>query len=268
MDISALSKVLPQLWTQVHSLARELEAGTYTDWPPLTARLRFLSDPDLINTINARIPGWDKIATVNNGGTARHTILVLATSMNLPEYTETAVQTQLEIQWAALLHDIDKNIAGGRDASHPFRSAAVAVKAMPGLGFEYQPNATLSDIENWSELVMSAQHEVSGRILHDHTNLKEIVEGVHSQWGNGTSASRILKAILFHQSLPTLNDWPNPVLLNDEELRTSLISEDMNVLGPLLIADSDSWNIFDNIRFAYLDELRMSNAETYRRLEK
>lgn len=266
MDIPSLSKVLPELWPQVERLARELESGTYTDWWSLTTRLIFLNNSDLIDIIDARIPGWYKIATTNNGGTARHTILVLATCMNLPEYKETTAQTQLEIQWAALLHDIDKNTAGGRDASHPFRSAAVAVKAMPGLGFELQPNVTTSDIEGWSQLVMSAQHEVNGQVLHDHTHLNEIVEEVHRQWGNGTSASRILKAALFHQSLPTLKDWTNPVLLSDEELRASLTLEDMDVLAPLLIADSDSWNIFDDVRFAYLDELRANIVETCKRL--
>ena len=267
--IPNLSNVLPELWTQVDLLARELEVGTHTDWSALTARLEFLNDPNLINLLNTHIPGWHKIATINNGITARHTILVLATCLNLPEYKETAPQIQSEVQWAALLHDIDKDHgAGGKDTSHPFRSAAVAVKAMPGLGFELQPNVTIKDIECWSKLVMSAQHEINGQLLHDHANLKEIVEGIYRQWGEETSASRILKAILFHQSLPTLKDWPNPVLLNDEELRASLTPEDMNVLAPLLIADSDSWNIFDDVRFAYLDELRANIAETYRRLGK
>lgn len=262
IDIPSLSKVLPELWTQVERLARELESGTYTDGWSLTTHLISLNNPDLIDIINTRIPGWHKIATINYGSTARHTTLVLTTCLNLPEYKEKTPQTQSEIQWAAVLHDIDKNVSAGKDASHPFRSAAIAVKAMPGLGFTLQPNVTTSDIEDWSYLVMSAQREVNGRVLHDHTNLHEIIEGMHYQWGNGTSASRILKAILFHQSLPTLKDWTNPVLLNDEELRASLTLEDMDVLAPLLIADSDSWNIFDDVRFAYLNELRVNIAKT------
>jgi len=265
--IPILSNVLPELWTQVERLARELEVGTYADWSSLTNRLQFLNDPDLINLLSTHIPGWHKIATINNGITARHTILVLATCLNLPEYRERPPQAQSEIQWATLFHDIDKNVLGGRDASHPFRSAAIAVKAMPGLGFGLQPNVTPKDTEGWSELVMSAQHEVNGQFLHDHTHLKEIVEELHRQWGKETSASRILKAVLFHQSLPTLADWTNPVLLSDEELSASLTLEDMNVLAPLLIADSDSWNIFDEVRFAYLDELRANIAQTLNQLE-
>jgi hypothetical protein len=41
----------------------------------------------------------------------------------------------------------------------------------------------------------------------------------------------------------------------------------MEVLGPLMIADSDSWNIYDGPRFAYLVELRASNAETRDRIQ-
>lgn len=269
ITIPALSNVFPELWTQVERMAHELEVGTYADWSSLTARLGFLNDPDLINLMNTRIPGWRKIATINNGITAQHTILALATCLSLPEYKEKGLQKQSEIQWAALLHDIDKFYgAGGKDTSHPFRSAAIAVKAMPGLGFELQPNVIPKDIEGWSELVMAAQREGNGQVLHDHTHLKEIVEGIHRQWGKETSASRILKAVLFHQSLPTLKDWTNPVLLNDEESRAFLTLENMDVLASLLIADSDSWNIFDEPRFAYLDELRANITETYKRLGK
>lgn len=266
ITIPTLSSILPKLWTQVERLSHELEVGIYDDWELLTARLAFLNDLDLIDLINAHVHGWHKIATTKRGITAHHTILVLATCMNFPEYKDKSPQTQSEIQWAVMLHDIDKNASGEKDASHPFRSAAVAVRSMPGLGFELQPNVTSKDIEAWSELVMSAQHEVNGQILHDHTHLKEIVDGIHHQWGKETSASRILKAALFHQSLPTLNDWSNPVLLNDEELHASLTLEDMDVLAPLLIADSDSWNIFDDIRFAYLDELRGNISKTRKRL--
>jgi len=108
---------------------------------------------------------------------------------------------------------------------------------------------------------MSSQRE-----MNHHAHLTEIVAGLHQHWGKDTSASRILKAILFHQSLPTLKNWTNPVLLNDAELHMSLSISDMEVLGPLLIADSDSWNIFDEPRLAYLDELRTNISETCRRL--
>lgn len=265
-SIRTLSTVLPGLWSQVSDLAQELQANAYSDWPPLVARLGFVTEPSFADSIEKCVPGWRKTARIKEGVTAEHTILVLATSMTLPEYQQSTPRTQREIEWAALLHDIDKNVSGGKDFTHPFRSAAIAVNAMQLLGFEIRDNITTQDIANWAQLVMSSQREVNGQIMHDHTHLSEIVEGIHQQWGKDTSASRILKAILFHQSLPTLKDWTNPALLNDEELHASLSLSDMDILGPLLIADSDSWNIFDEPRYAYLDELRADVAKTRRRI--
>jgi HD domain len=265
-SIPTLSTVLPELWLQVSALANELKANAYNDWSSLIERLDFLSDRGLVDSIEKCIPGWRKIATIKEGITAEHTILVLATSMTLPEYQQTTPQTQCEIEWAALLHDIDKDVSGGKDLTHPFRSAAVAVKAKQILGFEVQAGISTQDIDRWTRLVISSQHELNGQIVHDHSHLTEIVSRLHQLWGKDTSSSRILKAILFHQSLPTLRDWTNPVLLNDQELRMSLSISDMEVLGPLLIADSDSWNIFDEPRLAYLEELRANIAETRRRI--
>jgi hypothetical protein len=264
--VPILSTVLPELWSQVSELAAELQANVYDDWPPLNARLAFLSEAGTIETIEKRVPGWQKMATLQNGATARHTILVLAVNMTLPEYQQASSLTRNEIDWAALLHDIDKEVLGGRDSAHPFRSAAAAVKALQILGFDLQPNVAAQELEEWATLVMSSQRDLGGQTVHDHAHLQEIVGGIHSHWGQNTSGSRILKAVLFHQSLPTINDWMNPVLLDDEELCRSLSISDMEILGPLLIADSDAWDIFHEQRFAYLDELRANVTETRRRI--
>ena len=59
----------------------------------------------------------------------------------------------------------------------------------------------------------------------------------------------------------------NAVLLTDEELSYALTLNDMKVLGALMVADSDSWNVFDEVRTAFLYELRANNAETRRRIQ-
>ena len=38
-----------------------------------------------------------------------HTLLVFATCLNLPEYGQADIQTRMEIEWAAVLHDLDKD---------------------------------------------------------------------------------------------------------------------------------------------------------------
>lgn len=271
MDIPLLSEILPNLWSLACDLAGELQAGKYQSWKAINPRLRDLFLPEISKPCEGLIPGWRKIATQRNGLTATHTLLVLAGCLNLPEYLAAPVDTRHEIEWAALLHDVDKNHdwhTKRKDSSHPFRSAAVAVKGLSCLGFLPQPGVTSVDLEHWSALVMKSEQPEDGRMVHDHRNLAEIIELLYQQWGVGMPTSRILKAILFHQSLPTLKEWTNPVLLTDAELRAYLTPADLDVLLPLLIADSDSWNLFDEPRFAYLEELRANNAETRCRLNQ
>jgi hypothetical protein len=266
--IPTLPERLPRIWTLAQEVADALKAGTYTRWPSLLARLEILTEPGWIDEVDNLAPGWRKIATIKTGITAKHTLLALAICLNLPEYATANENTCCEIEWAALLHDLDKEYPanGKKDASHAFRSAAMAARVLPGLGFPLQPGANFSELDQWASLLIASQRAVDGQNVHDHTHLPQILSGLRHLWGDETPANRILKAILFHQSLPTLVDWTNPVLLNDDELHAALTLRDMDVLGPLLIADSDAWNIFDEPRFAYLNELHESIAKTRQRL--
>jgi len=258
-----VAQKLPNLWKLACEIAEEIKADRYSDWPPLVERMQPLLNPEFIETINRAIPGWKNIATLHNGQTAKHTLMVLVTCLNLPEYSQAGAQTRLEIEWAALLHDLDKKFAR-TDTAHPFRSAAVVAPLMPALGFDLQPGLGSDDVEKWSALVMSALRADGERMIHDHAHLSEIVAGMRKLWGEKTPALHVMKAILFHQSLPTVTDWSNAVLLTEAEIRASLTSADMDVLAPLLIADSDSWNIFDEPRYAYLEELHANIAATRR----
>ena len=261
-----IEEKLPNFWDLAKKIASDLRAEKFSDREPLIQQMRPLLEQSFIESMDKIIPGWRKIATLHDGQTAIHTLLVFATCLNLPEYTLADAQTSMEIEWAALLHDLDKERARN-DSAHPFRSAAVFAKIMPELGFELLPHINKTDLQAWSNLVMSAQRPDGERMIHDHASLKEIIDGVRKCWGNDTSATHILKAVLLHQSLPTLQDWSNAVLLRDQELSYSITLQDMKVLGPLMVADSDSWNIFSELRVPYLYELRASNEETRRRIQ-
>jgi hypothetical protein len=262
----SVKEKLPDFWELSKKTASNLRDEKFSDWDLLIQKISLLLEQSFVEKMDKVIPGWRKIATLHDGQTAMHTLLVFATCLNLPEYGQADIQTRMEIEWAAVLHDLDKDRARN-DTAHPFRSAAAAVRIMPELGFDLLPNINMTDLEAWSNLVMSAQRQDGERMVHDHSFLQEIIDGIHKCWGNNTSATRILKAVLLHQSLPTLKDWSNAVLLTDKELSYSLTLEDMDVLGLLMIADSDSWNIFADSRFAYLVEVRLSNAETRRRIQ-
>lgn len=257
---------LPDFWDLSQKTAFDLRTGKFSDWEPLIQQIKPLLDEGFIENMEKVIPGWRKISTLHDGQTALHTLLVFSLCLNLPEYTLADKQTCMEIEWAAVLHDLDKNLARS-DTTHPFRSAAVVARIMPKLGFELSPNIKETDLEIWSNLVMAAQHPDGERMIHDHSSLKQIIDGIYACWGKDNSATRILKAVLLHQSLPTVKEWSNAVLLTDEELSYALTLSDMKVLGALLVADSDSWNIFTEVRSSFLDELRASNAKTQSRIQ-
>ncbi len=261
----SVKEKLPDFWNLSKKIASDLRAEKFSAWDSLIQQISPLREQSFIEKMDSVLHGWRKIATLHDGQTAIHTLLVFATCLNLPEYGQADLQTRMEIEWAAVLHDLDKDQARN-DTAHPFRSAAVAARLMPELGFDLFPNINMAHLETWSDLVMSAQRQDGDRMIHDHSFLHEIIDGIHICWGRDSSAARVLKAVLLHQSLPTLKDWSNAVLLSDKELSYALTMEDMDVLGLLMIADSDSWNIFDEPRFAYLVELRLSNAETRRRI--
>lgn len=258
---------LPDFWNLSKRIAFDLQAGRFSNRDSLIQQIRPLLEQNFVESMDKVITGWKTIATLHEGETALHTLLVFAICLNLPEYTLADNQTRIEIEWAALLHDLDKKISR-QDTAHPFRSAAVVAQSMPKLGFTLLPSIKETDLETWSNLVMSAQRPDGKRMIHDHSALKEIIDGIYTCWGNGTSASRVLKTVLLHQSLPTLSEWTNAVLLTDEELSFALTLDDMKVLGALMIADSDSWNIFSEARTSYLYQLRASNAETRNRIQK
>ncbi|MBN1668591.1 MAG: HD domain-containing protein [Anaerolineales bacterium] len=256
---------LPEFWDLATTIASDLQSQIIVARETLRERIKPLLEPDWVESMDQVIPGWRQIATINDGETALHTLLVCAACFNLPEYTRLAERTRHEIEWAALLHDLDKQLAR-QDSAHPFRSAAVAARLLPSLGFQPRAQIRAAQIAAWSQLVMAAQRPDRARMVHDHSRLPEIIAGLHACWGPDSSAVRILKAILFHQSLPTLNAWPNAVLLSDAELAYALSRADLQVLGPLMLADSDSWNMFTQHRQPYLQEIRANNAATRRRM--
>jgi len=262
-----IQELLPDFWELSQKTAATLRAEKFSSWKPLIQQIQPILELGFIEKMEAAIPGWKKIATLNDGQTAIHTLLVFSLCLNLPEYTLFSDEmTRKEIEWAAILHDLDKNLARN-DTAHPFRSAAVVARIMPQLGFKPLVGVYQSDIDNWSILVMSAQKPDGEKMVHNHTPLKKIIHDLHRCWGSDSSASRVLKAVLLHQSLPTVEDWKNAVLLNNEELAYSLTLKDMNVLDPLMVVDSDSWNIYSEARAEYLYELRANNAKTKKRIQ-
>jgi hypothetical protein len=263
--IPAFSDSLPRIWEVTLNLKDELENRVFREWDSLYQRLDFLAEQEWIDAVDSVIYGWKKIATQEAGITAKHTLIVLACCMNLSEYQQASSQTRREIEWAALFHDLDKDVLYGRgDGAHGVRSAAAAAQCLVDLGFDFRSDG---DIVVWLDLVKSAQKQVDGKWVNDFSHLLAILTGLRNFFGVDTPAERIIKAVMFHQAMPTVGDWPNPVILNNDEIRASLTQSDMDVLGPLMLGDSDAWNVCEPMRDDYMDELRWNIAKVRKVIE-
>ena len=121
-------------------------------------------------------PWLEKNAAQNDGITAKHTTIVLACCMNLPEYQMADVQKRCEIEWTAIFHDLDKNIQYGRgDGSHGVRSAGVAAQCLANLGFSLYSDG---DFVAWVDLGKSSQKQVAGKWVNDFSHLTDITSGL------------------------------------------------------------------------------------------
>lgn len=102
---------LPEFRELTQQLAIDLREKRFSAWKPLHKRISPLLEEEFVSRMDTVIPGWRALATLNGGQTAKHTLVVLALCLNLPEYTLIAnEQIRHEIEWAALLHDIDKEL--------------------------------------------------------------------------------------------------------------------------------------------------------------
>ena len=150
------------------------------------------------------------------------------------------------MEWTVLYHDLGKQVvAGQRDALHAFRSAVLAARALPGLGF-HASAAYLTGLEPWAELVTSASIVASdgeGRVQ-DNRLLPAIVQGSEELFGAGSPAALIVQAVLLHESLNVVPEWPNPAGLTEDEFPLCIRPALVLLLEGSMPVDSDAWELF------------------------
>ncbi len=66
-------------------------------------------------------------------------------------------------------------------------------------------------------------------------------------FGAGTPATLIVQAVLLHQSLNVVPEWPNPASLSEAEFSCCLYPALLPLLEAVMLVDSDAWQLFDPI---------------------
>ncbi len=238
---------LPELIEFVQTLAHQIEARQLADGDALAQRFSDFYTPDRMRAIEVIAPGWQEMAAAADGATLNHITQALIALYLLPEYRQAQGQLRAMLEWTVLYHDLGKQvIAGQRDALHAFRSATMAARALPSVGFPIT-DAYPATLDAWMRVVLGASVPVpdgKGR-LQDNSALPEILQGIDRLFGSDSAAALIVQAVLLHQSLNVVPEWPNPGSLTDAEVPLCIRPALVPLLEAMMLVDSDAWQLFD-----------------------
>jgi hypothetical protein len=245
--IPNLEARLPEVFDFARTMARQIDVGQLQDGDALLQRLRGFYTADRMQAIEAVAPGWQAMAAYADRATLHHITQVLIALERLPEYRQASPRHQAMMQWIVLFHDLGKQVINGqRDALHAFRSATMAARTLPAAGFATSDTYP-AEIEPWTGLVLGATVAAAdGKgLLPDNRALPQILQGLDRLFGAGSPASLIVQAVMLHQSLNVVPEWPSPCSLTDAEVPLCLRPELLPLLEIMMLVDSDAWQLFD-----------------------
>lgn len=267
-DIPRLQDHLPELFEFVRTAALQIEAGELRDGNALVRRIRDFYTDERMDAIDSVAPGWRAMSAHADGATLHHVTQALIALQLLPEYRQAPPRMQALLEWAELYHDLGKQvISGQRDAVHAFRGATMAARALPRLGFA-TTGAYPSSLDPWARLVLGATVAApDGKgLIQDNRALPEILPGIDHLFGAGSAAALIVQAVLLHQSLTVVPEWPNPGSLNEAEIPSCIQPALLPLLEGVMLVDSDAWQLFDPASKAKFRAATLSVFATVRRL--
>ena len=245
--VPPIESLFPELAPFVAGLAQDYASGKYKSWPGFAETVKAFFLPAMMVQIETVIPGWRRMAGYADGATLVHVMAALTALRLAPEYQQAAPQQKAIFQWIVLLHDLGKEIhAGARDNIHAFRSGVLAAKALPRLGFRTAADYP-AQVEVWADLANSAviQDSNKGVLIQDNRKLPEILAGIDRLFGRNTAPALIVKAILFHLSINTIQDWPQAAPLSALETRRYIGAELLPYIRLIMLIDSDAWELFN-----------------------
>lgn len=245
--VPGAESALPSLFAFTRQLSRDYQSGVLRDAATAHDRMHTYYTRHALAAVDQVIPGWEKMASYNEGRTLLHVTNVLTVLPLLPEYQQADPETQRLAQWVVLFHDVQKEpVNGQRDWRHGFRSAALTGLRLGELGFD-APASSDRTLQAWACLTDAAiiTHPTTGAPIHDHRKLPQIVAGIDRIFGPDTPAALVVKAVLFHMSIHVILEWPPAVALTDDEISRYLTPALLPLLEIMMHADNDSYQMFD-----------------------
>ncbi len=246
-NIPRLREHLPELFEFAGTLAAQIEAGALRNADELAARIRDFYTAERMAVIETVAPGWREMSGHADGATRRHVTEALIALQLLPEYRGAPERLRQQMEWSVLYHDLGKQVIGGqRDSMHAFRSATMAARTLPRVGFAVS-TAYPEVIDPWTRLVLGASCAApDGKgLVPDKRALPEILLGTEQLFGTASAAALIVQAVLLHQSLNVVPDWPNPGSLAEAEVPLCIRPALLPLLEAMMLVDSDAWQLLD-----------------------
>jgi hypothetical protein len=267
VDLPQLHDHLPDLHAFVAKQAGAIESGDLRDGNALARRISEFYTPGRMEAIEQVVPGWAAMAAYADGATLVHVTQVMIALQLLPEYRQATEHLRSMLDWTVLQHDLGKQvISGQRDALHAFRGATMAARALPNVGFPGS-EAYAELLEPWTRQVLGATVPApDGKgPIQDSRALPEILRGAEQLFGVDSAAAMIVQAVLLHQSLNVVPDWPNPGSVTEAELARSIRPALVPLLEAMMLVDSDAWQLFDPDSKARFRESTLAVFATLRR---
>jgi hypothetical protein len=122
----------------------------------------------------------------------------------------------------------------------------MAARTLPRVGFPVT-DAYPAMLDPWTRLVLGAAvaaPDGKGRVQ-DNRVLPEILRGIDRLFGAESPAGLVVMAVLLHQSLNVVPEWPNPGSLAEAELARCIRPALLPLLEAMMLVDSDAWQLFD-----------------------
>ena len=245
--VPQLDDHLPDLLEFVRAMARQIDTGEIADGDALARRVQDFYTADRLQAIERVAPGWQDMASQANGATLNHITQAMIALQLLPEYRQASSSLRGLLEWTVLYHDLGKRvIAGQRDALHAFRSATMAARTLPSVGFPVT-DAYPATLDPWAQFVLGAAVAAPDGKGHvqDNRVLPEILLGIDRLFGAESPAALVVQAVLLHQSLNVVPEWPNPGSLAEAELARCIGPALLPLLEAMMLVDSDAWQLFD-----------------------
>jgi hypothetical protein len=206
------------------------------------------------------------MASYSEGITLTHVNCVFLGMLMLPEYQALQPELREMAKWIIFFHDIDK-VHGKKvkDTMHPFKSAVVAAKDLPGLGFPIS--------EEYASLLTPWSKKTAGAYISrwlrppkpDNRKLPEILSGINRLFGKNAPAALITQTVLLHTSLDVDKNYPTPAPLKENEIRLFISRELFPLLKVMMLSDNEGWSLFKpEVR----EQQRHDTLQAFKRVEE